>query len=211
MSRSKAHPAPSVLRTRESILDAAEGLLAEGKAAFSMRELATTAGVSFVTPFNQFGSKGAIMLALSARRIDLMRERFEGSAMAGDVVDRTSAMVDIAASVMLEARIVNRAVMGALGSPTGQPGAVSSRSVELWTLALGHGDGLSPSTRSLALATLPGQLAVAFRGVLSFWTAGEISDDELNGRAQSAAAVSLLGFVTQEARQRLIKVMKSLE
>ncbi len=50
--------------TRERVLDAAERLLANGSAAFSMRELAEEAEVSFATPFNQLGSKAAIMLAL---------------------------------------------------------------------------------------------------------------------------------------------------
>ena len=48
------------------MLDAAERLLRDGNAEFSMRDLAAEAGVSFATPFNQFGSKPAIMQALSA-------------------------------------------------------------------------------------------------------------------------------------------------
>ena len=64
---------------RQRVLDAAERLLRVGRASFSMRDLATEAGVSFVTPFNQFGGKAAIMHALSARRIDAMIARFEAT------------------------------------------------------------------------------------------------------------------------------------
>jgi AcrR family transcriptional regulator len=77
MARDKTHPQPKP-PTRERVLDAAERLLAQGSAGFSMRELADEAGVSFATPFNQFGSKAAIMLALSARcdrRAERGRER----------------------------------------------------------------------------------------------------------------------------------------
>ena len=72
MTRHKVHSQPS---TRERVLDAAERLLAHGKASFSMRELAEEADLSFATPFNQFGNKGAIILALSSRRIALMQKR----------------------------------------------------------------------------------------------------------------------------------------
>ena len=58
MSPNKAASRPS---GRERVLDAAERLLARGGAGFSMRDLAEEAGVSFATPFNQFGAKGAIM------------------------------------------------------------------------------------------------------------------------------------------------------
>jgi AcrR family transcriptional regulator len=112
----------------ERVLDAAEFLLAQGGAAFWMRELADEAGVSFATPFNLFGSKGAIMLALSARRIALMHERLTQASLPPTAVSRVLAAVDIAAAVMLDAPVVNRAVMGAIGAP----GDVSSRSGALW-------------------------------------------------------------------------------
>ena len=57
--KTRSQPKPP---TKDRVLDAAKRLLAGGSAAFSMRELAEEAGVSFATPFNQFGSKAAIML-----------------------------------------------------------------------------------------------------------------------------------------------------
>jgi AcrR family transcriptional regulator len=168
---------------RERVLDAAEHLLAQGSAAFSMRELADEAGVSFATPFNQFGSKTAIMLALSDRRIALMYEQLAGAPLPETAVARVVAAVDIAASVMLNSPAVNRAVMGAIGAPSDAPGNVSSRSSALWAAAL---------------------LAVAFRGVLSFWTAGELDDEMLARRARAAAAAILLGFAERNDRRELL-------
>lgn len=190
--------------TRERVLDAAERLLAQGSAAFSMRELAEEAGVSFATPFNQFGSKAAIMLALSARRITLMHERLADAPLPGSAVARVLVAVDVAASVMVSAPAVNRAVMGAISAPSEAPGDVSSRSRALWVEALGDGNGLAAAGRTLALATLPDQLAVAFRGVLSFWTAGELSDELLVRRARAAAATVLLGFAGRHDRPGLL-------
>jgi AcrR family transcriptional regulator len=189
--------------TRERVLDAAERLLAQSGAAFSMRELADEAEVSFATPFNQFGSKAAIMLALSGRRISLMHERLAGASLPENAVARVLVAVGIAASVMLAAPDVNRAVMGAISAPSVAPGDVSSRSRAFWAAALGGGTGLASHTRILALATLPDQLAVAFRGVLSFWTAGELGDETLARRARAAAAAILLGFAGRNDRAEL--------
>ena len=208
MTRDKPQPVQAKLPTHERVLDAAERLLAKGSAAFSMRDLADEAKVSFATPFNHFGSKAAIMLALSARRIALMHERLAHAALPDTAVARVLVAVDIAVSVMLVAPAVNRAVMGAIGAPSGDAGDVSSRSGALWAEALGAGEGLA-ATRALALVVLPDQLAVAFRGVLSFWTAGEITDEMLSRRARAAAATVLLGFVERNGRVDLLKLIET--
>lgn len=193
--------------TRERVLDAAERLLARGSAAFSMRDLATEAELSFATPFNQFGSKGAIMLALSQRRIDAMQELLVEALPRGTAAARVLAAVDVAISVMLEAPSVNRIVMGAIGAPSEAPGDVLSHSGALWATALGVGEGLKGATRELALTILPNQLAVTFRGALSFWTAGEYDDDVLRHRARAAAALTLLAFVGTDERTELLTIL----
>src|ERR1700760_4607004 len=99
MTRDKLH-AKRNQPTRNRVLDAAERLLMQGSAAFSMRELAEEAGMSFATPFNQFGSK-AIMLALSARRIDTMHHQLAEAALPHTALGRVLVAVDIAATVML--------------------------------------------------------------------------------------------------------------
>ena len=180
---------------RARVIDAAERLLHSGKVDFSMRDLAAEAGVSFATPFNQFGSKAAIMHALSSRRIDTMIERFGAAASLENAVDRVMSAIDVAAAVMIEAPDVNRAVMGWLGTRTSSPGGVLAHSTTLWARALGNGEGLAAERREVALSTLPEQLAFAFRGVLSFWTAGELPDDALAPSARNIASTLLLGFL----------------
>lgn len=209
MARDKTH-SQLKLPTRDRVLDAAGRLLAGGRAAFTMRELAEEAGVSFATPFNQFGSKAAIMLALTARRLASMHEQFAQAAHPDRATARVLLAVDIAASVMLAAPAVNRAVMAAIGAPSDEPSDVSSRSAALWAEALGDGKGLLPATRPLALALLPSQLAMALRGVVSFWTAGEIPDRLLRKRARAAAATVLLGFVSRDDRADLISLLEDV-
>jgi AcrR family transcriptional regulator len=201
----KSRPAPPRVR----VLAAAERLLAAGSEGFSMRELAEAAEVSFATPFNQFGSKAAIMRALSERRIALMHERLAAAAGEdGNAAMRAVLAARIAAQVMLEDPVVNRAVMAVLGAPAQPAGGVMARSRALWAAALGRGDGLLASSRQLACRILPDQLAFAFRGVFSFWTAGDIPDDALVRHAQAAAAALLLGLATQDTRTQLLAVLE---
>ncbi len=182
---------------RQRVLDGAERLLRRGKAEFSMRELASEAGVSFATPFNQFGSKTAIMHALSERRIDTMADRFRQARSSPDVVARVLIAVDTAVAVMLEEPDVNRAVMGWIGAAGGAPGCALARSTALWTTAVESRHGLTTPLDDEALRGLPEQLALGFRGALSFWTAGELSDDALRTTARAMAQTMLRGVMEQ--------------
>src|SRR5262249_19640566 len=118
--------------------------------------------------------------------------------------------VDVATSVMLAAPTVNRAITAAIGTPSDEASDASYRSATLWAEALGDGKGLLPATRPLALALLPNQLAMALRGVLSFWTAGEIPDRLLKKCARAAAATVLLGFVGRDDRAHLISLLEDV-
>jgi AcrR family transcriptional regulator len=190
---------------RQTVLDAAERLLrADTTASFSMRELAAEAGVSFATPFNQFGSKAAIAQAISARRIDLMGERFRDTAPPGDAIDRVLVAVSIAVAVMLDEPEVNRAVIRSLGFPTTTPGDVSTQSRALWAAAFGDAAGIDPTVVDVAMERVPEQLAIAFRGCLSFWIAHEITDDQLPEKARTSALTVLLGFVEPGRRAELL-------
>jgi AcrR family transcriptional regulator len=198
MARIKNHPPVSVVRgepLRQTVLDAAEALLRDGKADFSMRDLAARAGVSFATPFNQFGSKAAIMHALSARRIDEMTRRFSAAPSLSDAVGRVLLATAIGVEVMLEQPEVNRTVMGWIGTAASPSGQVLAHSSALWALAIGAGDGLTGDRREKALRVLPSQLAFGFRGVLSFWTAGELPGEALASHARDVARGLLAGFM----------------
>lgn len=182
---------------RHRVIDAAERLLRDGHADFSMRALAAEAGVSFATPFNQFGSKAAIMHALAERRIDTMTKRFAQSPPCVLAVDRVLHAISIASAGMLEEPIVNRSVMGWIGTAGPAPGKALALSTGLWRLALGDGAGLVAARREEAIISLPRQLAFGFRGVLSFWTSGELLDEELASSAEQVARTLLLGFTEQ--------------
>lgn len=173
-----------------------------------MRDLASAAGVSFATPFNLFGSKLSIMRALSTERIELMHERMNAAALPRDAIDRVLQVVAIAAETMTEKSSVNRAVMGAIGAPGAMGGETFERSRALWSAALGDGEGLRPDVQALGRSVIPEQLAIAFRGALSFWTAGEFRDDDLRPQALAIAALLLLGFADPGRREALMEASK---
>ncbi len=188
--KTASDPRPRGDAVRLAVVEAAERLLRQERPEFSMRDLATEAGVSFATPFNRFGSKAAIMRALSEQRIDAMAARFRATPPPGDAVARVLAATEIATAVMLEEPAVNRAVMGWLGAPG--PGGVWTHSAAFWRLALADADGLRSPEQ--AMRELPPLLAFGFRGVLSFWTAGDLADAELEHHARDVARALLAGY-----------------
>ncbi|HTH96458.1 MAG TPA: helix-turn-helix domain-containing protein [Stellaceae bacterium] len=202
-------------QARDLVLDAAERLLSRaGADDFSMRALAAEAGVGFATPFNHFGSKNAIMQALSARLIDRMATAFRAAAPPGDAIDRIWAMNRIAADLLLERPEVHKVVVGSLGLPNSDPkagqSAVMAHSRALWSLALGEFDGLVTEMRGVGALQLARQLAYVFRGCLSFWIAGELAVDKLLPAVDAAASTVLLGFVVPERRAEVLDRISSV-
>jgi hypothetical protein len=59
---------------------------------------------------------------------------------------------------------------------------------------VGAGGGLPDERRTHGLRSLPGRLASGFRGVPSFWTASELSDEALALAAREIAERLLLGL-----------------
>jgi AcrR family transcriptional regulator len=193
------------------VLDAAERLLqASPSAEFSMRALAAEAGVGFATPFNHFGSKTAIMQALSARVIERMSARFRDEHPDGDAIDRVLAMGRISAGVLLEKPDVSKAVVGSLGVVSPTPASVRPKSEALWAQALGDCSGLDQANRTLARALLPQQLAFTFRGCVSFWIAGELSNAMLSDAFRAGALTLLLGFADPARREAMARQISPL-
>jgi AcrR family transcriptional regulator len=195
---------------RDVVLDAAERLLLKSKSAdFSMRALATEAGVGFATPFNHFGNKNSIMQALSSRLIERMASRFHDETPRGDVIDRVLAMGGISVGLLLEQPEVYKVVVGSLGVVSPVPNSVRRHSEGLWSLALGDFAGIDAKAGKVAQAVLAQQLAFSFRGCVSFWIAGEIPDDELEAAFGIGACTILLGFADPGRRPHLLERIKN--
>ena len=197
---------------RDIVLDAAERLLQKSDTAdFSMRALAVEAGVGFATPFNHFGSKNAIMQALSSRLIERMAKRFHDEAPEGDAIDRVLEMGRISVGLLLEKPDVHKAVVGSLGVASPVPSSVRQNSRQLWSLALASFTGIAEDMREVAQVTLAEQLAFDFRGCVSFWITGELQDENLGTAFRIGACALLLGFANPTRRSYLIGQIKSLQ
>jgi hypothetical protein len=112
-----------------------------------------------------------------------------------DASQRVAHAVESAAITMLEKPLVNRVVVGWIGTNNSASGEVLQRSKELWARAVGEGDGLRIELRERARRVRPEQLAFGFRGVPSLWTAGELSDSALTQCALDMAGTVMLGYV----------------
>ena len=191
---------------RDVVLDAAERLLRKGELGeFSMRALAAEAQVGFATPFNHFGSKNAIMQALSARLVGRMLARFNETTPPSDAFGRVLAMGAISTGLLLDQPEIYRAVVASVGAVQPTPSAVRSDSESLWARAVGDAEGIVPELRAFAQTQLPEQIAYLFRGCLSFWIAGELLDDALNSAFAGGVATLMLGLVEPARRPALLQ------
>jgi AcrR family transcriptional regulator len=83
----------SKAKRRNGILDAARELLREGDEELSMRALARRANVSLATPYNLFGSKQGVMIALLNREGTLFIDRFNEE-RSDNTIDRIFRFLD---------------------------------------------------------------------------------------------------------------------
>lgn len=63
--------------------------------------------------------------------------------------------------------------------------------------------GTDQPMRPLAVAALPEQLAIMFRGAAAFWSGGEIADDQFGAAVDLGIATSLIGYVPADRRDGL--------
>ena len=124
-------------RRKQQVLTAVEdSIRAEGAVNFSMRELAEKASVSFATPFNLFGSKDDILVALFEKRIS------EQASLTADRARKGSAMesllhiaVDSCDAYMADAELF-RPLMQAVRAHNPQLSTVHEQAFEMWVNAL---------------------------------------------------------------------------
>jgi AcrR family transcriptional regulator len=189
---------------RAVILEAARRLMHDsGNTGFSMRALAEQAGVSLATPYNLFGSKQAILVALlnadfesfqlslsqlSAGSIDVM---FEAVRLTTDNLKRDpryyrSAMAEITLEAQPEVRHM------ILGPPYLLWKRLLREAVQMGSLS--HSIDLDPFTITLT------QLMFA---TTREWVQGYVSLPEMDARMRYGVALNLLAIATDDSREVL--------
>lgn len=189
---------------RRRIIHAAKEMIREtGSTGLSMRALAERAGVSLATPYNLFGSRGAVVLAVLEDVRDF-RARF-AEARTGDPVDHILAVVDLGVDYYLsdpafyttlwrEVFNVSGEVRGAIYNP---------RRDEFWLGLVQDIANAGLLREGIAPRQLLRQLDHQFRSVMLDWVAGDLCAVSLGPTIKLGYALILCGAASAAARERL--------
>ncbi|WP_225205533.1 TetR/AcrR family transcriptional regulator [Novosphingobium huizhouense] len=189
---------------RRRIIHAAKEMIREtGSTGLSMRALAERAGVSLATPYNLFGSRGAVVLAVLEDVRDF-RARF-AEARTGDPVDHILAVVDLGVDYYLSDPAFYTTLWREVFAISGEVRSAiyNPRRDEFW-LGLVEDiaaagllrDGIDPRQ-------LLRQLDHQFRSVMLDWVAGDLCAISLGPTIKLGYALILCGAASERARAAL--------
>ncbi len=196
---------------RDEIIDAARRLMRDaGDAGFSMRNLATEAGVSIATPYNLFGSKQAILLAvLDADLSDYQRELAAMQADAIEVLFDASALLS---TVLRREPDFYRNALAAVARDGPEFGVmVNAPRYLVWKRLLQQATAaglLSDAVNPDAFAIASSQLMMAS---LLEWAGGTLTLEELDARNEYGLALTLSAIATDRSRDYLAERMRRAE
>lgn len=190
---------------RQRIIAAARDLIREtGSTGLSMRELAKRAGVSLATPYNLFGSKAAVVLAV-LQDVRAFRERF-GRLAADDPVARIFAAVDMACDFYLDDpafyMTLWQAVFGTAGDV--RQAIYNPKRDAFWRGLVDAAGDAGAIHASIDRGLLLRQLDVHFRSVMLDWAVGDLPPPALAPAARHGYALILAGAADARARDALL-------
>lgn len=188
---------------REDIVNAARSLMREaGDPGFSMRTLAERAGVSIATPYNLFGSKQAILLAvLNDDLVAYEKALGELNADAIDVLFESQALVS--KLVQREPDFYRNMIAAVSRDGPEFRHMVSGPRYILWKRLLGQATAaglLSPQVDPDAFAIASSQLLLA--NTLE-WAQGTLPLEEMEARNRYSLALTLLAIATDKSRPQI--------
>lgn len=194
---------------RQRIIHAARDLIREtGDAGLSMRALAERAEVSPATPYNLFGSKRAIVLAL-LEDVREFRERFIAEAPR-DPLDRLFTSVGMAVDFYVADPRFYRTLWSAVFDTTNEvrEEIYNPKRDAFWQELIsdiGRQGGFEPYVKQDMLLH---QLDYLFRSVMLDWVVDDIESDALAPAIRLGYAMILRGVATPEMSERLVKHIK---
>ena len=205
----KATTAPQPLTRREAgkaerrrqIILAARDLIREtGNAGLSMRGLAARAGVSLATPYNLFGSKRAIVVAV-LQDVREFQERFSTLRVA-DPVERVFAALDMSIAFYVGDPTFYRTLWAAvLDVSDGVRGEIlNPKRDAFWRGLVDDAARAGAFTEDVDLGLLLRHLESLLRSVMFDWVVGELSPGRLAAMARHGYALVLLGAAAPDWR-----------
>jgi AcrR family transcriptional regulator len=195
------------LARRERILAAAQELIrSTGSVGLSMRALAQKAEVSLATPYNLFGSKGAVLAELVHLVLKKLQHEMD-QLRSRDPIEDVLHIAELGANTYASDPRFYRALMGALtGSARGLlDDAITGGSVRLWQRPVEAGirEGfLRDDADSEFVAR---NLVITFLSVLDLWVRGVMDGGALRIHILYAFTLTLLGLSTDASRPKLLR------
>lgn len=201
---------------RLRIIAAARDLIREtGDTNLSMRTIAERAEVSFATPYNLFGSKRAVVLAVLEDERDFA-ERF-ASLHAVNAIERIFQALTLAVGYYTDDPDFYRTLWRALLDTNGKDGGGLStpqrraQNRALWRMLLENAQRQGFLEADISIAVLERNLAYTFNGVMLSWVIGGLTTSGVMPAAGFAYALALQGAATKTGRERLAKKVASYQ
>lgn len=201
-------------KRRKAILEACERLIREtGSTDFSMKELATAAGISTYTTYNLIGSKATVFYVLLNRGIDQIDVERLLSGTHPDpfqrVFDAGLAVANVFASDPEFYRPLMRYLLGVL-DPVNRPDYMS-RAFDYWHQAVQPIADADLLRHGMSASSLARNLQVFFTGAIDYWVHGELSGEELRAQVRYGVAVHLLALAQDDRAAGLQTIIAGTE
>jgi AcrR family transcriptional regulator len=186
---------------RQQIIQAARDLIREtGNPGLSMRGLAARAGVSLATPYNLFGSKRAIVVAV-LQDVREFQERFSG-VQATDPIERIFAALDMSIEFYVGDPTFYRTLWSAVFDATDAVRAeiLNPKRDAFWRGLIEDAARAGAFAAEVDADLLLRQLDLLLRSLMFGWVVGEIPPAQLGHMARHGYALILLGAAAADWR-----------
>lgn len=198
---------------RSRIIKAARDLIREtGDAGLSMRALAAKAGVSLATPYNLFGSKRAVLVAVleDIKGFGARFARFKSL----DPLERILRAAKLAVSYYEDDPMFYRALWTSIlaASASEERSAIFNQKRDsFWMKLLDDAvdDGLL--LPEIDTAVLLRNLDYTFRSVMLHWVIAEIEIEDIQAAVGYGYALALRGAATAKGQQLMLKRLKAFQ
>ena len=186
---------------RRRIIRAAHDLIREtGNTGLSMRALAARAGVSLATPYNLFGSKRAILLAVLDDIRDFL-DRF-GHLRSTDPLERLFGALDICVDIYLADPAFYRTIWAALFDPSDdfRSQIFNSKRAAFWEGLVAELVRTGVISGDVNTALLFKALDRCFSASMLEWVTGELTPAQLSPAMRYSYALMLKGAASPDWR-----------
>jgi AcrR family transcriptional regulator len=178
---------------RRRIIDAAREMIREtGNAGLSMRALAVRAGVSLATPYNLFGSRHAIVLAVLGD-VREYQERF-AALRSADPIERIFVAADLALEYYKADSKFYKTLWGAVfASDEVHSDILNPNRDAFWIELIGEAIAAGALSKLFSAVVIQKQLDFVLRAAMHGWVVGDIDEERLTPTVFCGFALILRG------------------